>query len=1172
MPLKEQDRQKLDGIVSKMESNGEKSEDIQFVVNDFKSKYEQLTTSPATTGEMRGRNEQIDQGPSQVGQPFPLANRPQSPVGSLEQLNLAVEKSGNIGRVGPTNFDFSNKKIQDPLATQAGFYLGPDSARKFQKFVAGNYEPMEDEEFTDKERKFFNDYEGKRVKQVGANMVRYGGPLAAAAFIPGAQTLAGGVLTEAASELLAQTLEPEKMRPAQIAAAAIPIPSIAKQGTGTGLRRLLTSETGISQQSSLGKQVVKEMGAGGLQSGLQAGVESIGEDVSGGEIAMRTAIGTTLFPAISTGVRGAGALSRAGFNVTDPAETAGRIGRGAKTPVETAKRFAATFGGEMQRPFTQKFLEDRANLIRQELGNAAGIDPALARQVADTFYNPAFSGSSPQEVKDFQNTVQSFLEQSVVQGRRSGLSGDELTQEIIAELNKVSGRTDVNHDVVASVVRQANILTEQATSKIDESIKKSEGFKDKRNQRALAFTRRAEGRLQVEAQELKDDISRLNNERAQLSNQDIANRTQVEGKIAYLQDEIKKIEDGFDNRFLSSKPVSSFETGTFVGEQGNKVRDKFEADQAIGFGKITPRLKATTVQVDLGKVDKKGNPIIETKTLDDLKNIRSQIYRLFDFNAPVQQGFYESWQKLNKINDAMTGAFNKYPDLRDDLAAQNKRFAEGISRFKGAYVDRILRDIGEAGGAKESISAITGPRGATTLSVLKNMAGETWETDVKPALSDYVYNQIRGNNPIEFLKTLTEAKAARGKQLSKEVANEFFPSLGDIQDVASKYGSIIKEEELLKANLKDLESQSQKLQKDVSNKITGAEKRIKENESEILTGKKRLSDFQKKNADRKFQGILAQPEQDVETQKQLISLLADIKKNVKAGVVIEDDVLKQIVSNPDASKMLNELNDYVTEQAKASTDFQNVVSSAIRSGNLYGKNVPAGNIVDFLKSTGGGVYPIKRAEEFVKILKTRPELLADAQNIVLGRIVKESLVDGKKSIDTNKMKALVTGGEKPGEYNAMVNELFGSGGVDKISTIADQLSVESKKGSSLVSKSIIPTLATAGAYIASGAGPMGSLGGAAAGGLVGFIGRRMVLKAIGDSGESAIGRMLQSPTYVKTITTPIDQLSKEQIALFNRNWSRILKLETDRKMMQMEENQAEEVQLKEMQRQTRRRD
>ncbi|MFN9899766.1 MAG: hypothetical protein ACK55Z_13455, partial [bacterium] len=140
-------------------------------------------------------------------------------------------------------------------------------------------------------------------------------------------------------------------------------------------------------------------------------------------------------------------------------------------------------------------MEDRANLIRQELGNAAGIDPALSRQVADTFYNPAFSGSSPQDVENFRNTVQSFLEQSVVQGRRSGLSGDDLTQAIVGELGRISGKTDVNPAVVESVVRQADALTEQATRKVDEAIKKTTKFKDKRNQYARAFARNAEGRL-----------------------------------------------------------------------------------------------------------------------------------------------------------------------------------------------------------------------------------------------------------------------------------------------------------------------------------------------------------------------------------------------------------------------------------------------------------------------------------------------------------------------------------------------------------------------------------------------------------------------------------------------------------------------------------------------------
>lgn len=1059
-------------------------------------------------------------------------------AGSPAALNQAVQQSAKVGQ--------QRFQSQDPIVQQADFYLGPDSARKFQKFVAGNYEPLADEDFTDKERSFLVDYENKRGRKVLGGAIRYGGPLAAA-LIPGGQTLAGEAAIGIGSELIAQTLEPEKMRPFQIAASGVPTPSIAKAGTGTGVRRLLTSETGVPQQATFGAQVRKEAAAGGAQSLAQAGIESFGEDVSGGEMALRAAMGSVLFPAISTTVRGVGAAKRA------------------VSGAPSVSKFPAAFAGEMQRPFTQKFLEDRANLIRQELGNAGGIDPALSRQVADTFYNPAFSGSSPQDVENFRNTVQSFLEQSVIQGRRSGLSGDDLTQAIVGELERISGKTDINPAVVESVIRQADALTEQATRKVDESIKKTTGFKDERNRRALAFARRAEGRLQVESQELQDEIVRLSNQRAQLGAEDVANRTRIEGQIAGLQDQKNKIEQGFDERFAAGKPVSAFETGTIVGEQGNKLRDVFEAEQDEGFSKIRPGLQATTVQVDLGNG-------LETKSLEDLRKIRSQIYRLFDFNAPVQQGFFESWEKLNKINDQMTAAFDANPTLRDALAEQNRKYAEGISRFKGAYVDRILRSIGEGGGAPESVSAIVGPRGGTTLAVLKNMAGDTWETNVKPALSDFIYNQIRGKNPVEFLNTLTEAKAARGKQLSKEVANEFFPSLGEIQDVASKYTSILKEEEKLKSGLEELITKTKLLESDVSNRITGAETRLKKNQEEVADVKKRLAAFQKKNAERGFKGILAQPEENVEAQKEIITLLSDIKAKVKSGVVIDDDVLKQIASNPDANSMLRELNDYVTEQSKAATDFQQVVASAIRGGELYG-NIPAGNIVDFLKSKGGGVYPVKRAEEFTKILKnSRPDLLADAQNIVLGRIVKDSFVDGKKAIDTNKMKALIAGGEKPGEYNALVNELFGPGGVDKISTIADQLAVASKDSESLVSKSIVPTLATAGAYIASGLGPAGVAGGAIGGGLVGFIGRRMVLKAIGDSGESAVGRMLQSPTYVKTVTTPISQLSKEQIDLFNRNWSRMLKLETDRAMMQMEEGQSEEKQLQEMRRQSRRRD
>jgi hypothetical protein len=90
MPLNEQDRLKLDGIVSQMESNGERPEDIQFVVNDFKSKYERAA-APATIAEMRRREEQgmvAALPPEQV----------QAAVGSTAQLNQAVQDSGKVGQ------------------------------------------------------------------------------------------------------------------------------------------------------------------------------------------------------------------------------------------------------------------------------------------------------------------------------------------------------------------------------------------------------------------------------------------------------------------------------------------------------------------------------------------------------------------------------------------------------------------------------------------------------------------------------------------------------------------------------------------------------------------------------------------------------------------------------------------------------------------------------------------------------------------------------------------------------------------------------------------------------------------------------------------------------------------------------------------------------------------
>ena len=1151
----------------------------------------------------------------------PVLQQTAAPKNADEQLLQAGSPAALKAAV-----DGSNLPPPDSLVEAASFYLGKNSARKFQKYVEGNYEPMADEDFTDQERQFLVNFENKRGRKVLGGAIRYGGPLALMA-VPGAQTLGGEMIANVALEGLAQLAEPEKMRPYQIAAEALPTFGIAKEGTGKGLKKVLTSETGVGQQASIKAQALKEVGYGGARSGAQAGIEAQGEDVTGGEIALRTLTGGLLFPGLSGVVRGVGAAKRSGFN------------------------FPA-FVGEFNRPFVQKALSERADSIRKELGNEAGIDPALARQVADAVYTPSFSGSSQEQFDQFADNVYSFLTQSVVQGRASGLSGNDLTQAIVGELKRVSGNAEINPAVIESVIRQSDFLIEKATQKVDSLLskrseraaagaarkkseiagevgvlksektsleqqmadaeQKSQDILEERNSRAVAFARRAEDRLQLESEDLVGEIRALNKQKSELAASDVANRTRIEAQIFRNQEEIKAIENGFDERFAASKPIGSFEAGSVIGENWNKIVDELDARSKKGFDKIRPDLKKATIEVDLGKKDKNGDTVLETKNLEDLRLIRSQIYRQFNFNAQVQQGTFESWRELNNINDQITAAFEKYPPLKAALEQENKLHSEAMRRVKGSFANKILRDIGEGGGKPESIAAIIGPQGSTTLEILKEAFAEKWETEAKPILKDFIYNQIRGEKPTDFLNALTQAKSGKNKGISRNVVEEFFPAFGEIQDVAAKYGSLIEEGSKLEKQFTDLTKESESLAKDVEKNVKGAEDLLKENSDKKKEIKKRLFQFQKKNEDFELKGVLAEPSQQAaelrgkiaETGKEISQkekegagvtkrlaefqkserpltgvlakpkefrdLLISIKAKVDSGAKLDNEEVAQIISNPDAKSMLQDLNDYVTESAKKVSEFEKLANRTVKTGRFDDVNVPPGEIIDFLKSSSGDIPSRIRTKEFVAALKSsRPELQADLQNILLGRIVNESLVQGKKSIDTNKMKSLIAGGDSPGEYNAIVSQLFGDGGVEKISTIADQLAKVMDSKDSLVKKSIVPalaTLATGGAYLSSG--PGAALGT----GLLGFIGRKLVISSVGQATLAGVGKLLQSPTYGKTVSTPIDQLTQDQIDLFNRNWSRLLKLETDKAMMQSEERQIEEKQMREAQRQARRRD
>jgi hypothetical protein len=1068
--------------------------------------------SPPTEQELEQVFASVNQQPA-AGMAAPSA-APQTAMlnaGSPQALNQARAKAGTIGQ--------QRFQSQDPLVQQADFYLGRDSARKFQKYVAGNYEPLTDEDFTDRERQFLVDYENKRGRKVLGGAIKYGGPLAAQ-FFPGGQVIAGEMAYPAIANIVGQMVSPDNFSVSEAAAELVPGVSLSKKAAAPGLKSFLTTaETGVAQQSSLGKQVVKEFGAGAGTSLVKSGIEAMGGEITGGDVIQNAIVGGLLYPSISTGGRALSAAAK------------GRLS-------------ASKIAGEFQRPFMQQFFAERTAEIQKRLGGGAGIDPALSDQLASTLYSPEFSGTGAEAVQNWNDRIKQFIGESVVNGRRSGLSGDELTQAIVEELKQVSGKPDVDPNLVDVIVRKSDELTEQAKNNVDQ-------FLNSKNSELVGLARRAEGELQLESQNIKNQIRDLTVQKNNLPTTNQAEREQLTNQIAEKTRQIQQIEEGFDSRFPAGKPISAFEAGTEVGKIGKEEVKKFEDAQEKGFGEIRPELKRTTVEIDTGKVDKEGNPVLETKSLEDLRKIRSQIYRLFDFNAPVQQGFFESWDRLNKINDQITQAFDQNPALRDALAAQNKSYAEGIKRFKGAYVNRILRNIGEAGGAPEAVSSLIGSKGGTAMSALKDMAGERWNSEVKPILSDYIYNQIRGEKPTDFLNTLIEAKGARGK-LSKEVANEFFPSIAEIQDVAKTYKSLIDEQAELTANSKELKKQQDQLIKDVDAGISGSEKLLAANEKAIKSNEAQL------------QKILINQKDD--TAKRLADLKAAVLDN--KNIRLDDDEIKTILANPNAKDLVKNLSDYVSQVSEKQSEFQQALARSLKSGKLETTPTP-GDIVDFLKQSTDTLSSRNRSVKFMEIINaSRPELQGDVQNIIVGRIVEDALSKDKKMIDAAKMKQLVAGGDSPGPYNAMVTAAFGKDGVSKISKIADQLSDLTADKETILQKTVLPFIVGSTVATYFGGGPLTAVG---AGGLA-ISQRRAAMSIAKNVGAATVGKILLNPTYISTVSKPIDSLTKTQLDTFTRQWPKILTLEFERMKMHDENQKLEERQMRESQRQMRRRD
>ena len=1016
-------------------------------------------------------------------------------IGSMEAVQQAASQASLIGR--------DTFKPKSLLVQQADLYLGRPSAEKFQKLEATGFNPEPAIELSDAEQKLFRDYRIRQGRRTAGNIAGLAAGIGSA-YLPGGQSVAGEMIGGFGAALLQQAISPDEFDIQEASSQAIPLLSRSKKAReGAGfLEWLRTTETGVGQQSTRTKQALKEIIAGAGTGGLQGFASTLGDE-SGKtqEVLKQAALGGLLLPTFSSGGRAVSAALRSS------GKTEGFLGR---------------FVGELERPYAQQFLQERSDFVRRELGTGGGIDPAMAEQLANTLYSPQRSGSRPEDIRAWQGNITDFLQNSIRTGNANGLSGDELTQQVVKALESVTETKNIDQNLVSGIVLNAEQLIGDAKKKA------SEAFVGK-NADLLGAALRSEGELQLNSQYLFDEIRSLNEQRKSISVNDPVSIERIDNDIAYKRKQIDDIENGFDPQFGLGEPVTQFGVGKTTGSYSNYLLTKFKADQEKGYDLLEPKLKS--ISVDVPKVDKDGKPvkddkgdqIIETFTLKDLKEQRTKIFKKIDFDKKVQQADYEDFQELERIEKVMEEGLNTDPVFKDAFKAQSASYREGITRFKGAIISKLMRDVGEGAGSPEVVLNLLGERGGEALEVMKKVAGSEWERTFKPVLNDFVYNKLRtiGQKPEELLSLLTEAKMGKGSKLTKEVADEFFPQLSQIQDVASKYRVLVDQQANLISKKNDLVTKSEDLLSKIDKGQTEAAVLYRENEKRLTEVKAEIEKIR-----------TAKPGIDPETDE-IVKTLSELKSAVRGEKIVnlDEEKLKAILSNPNAANLTKDLKIYVQEMAKESTDFQKLVKNSIETGDLYGPATPK-NIVDFLTTPKGKLGTGFVADEFMKVIRSnRPDLLGDVQNFIVGKIVEESFKPGKKEINIETMRSLISD-----KYNPLIQQAFGKEGIQRLNKIADQLSVVAEKESLLNSK-ILPALTSAAA--------------AAAG--VKFPGRVFLSTVVAESARSAVGKALLTREFRDVASRPLDQITKDQMDTFNRRWPKLLTLEGERLMMREEE-------------------
>ena len=914
--------------------------------------------------------------------------------------------------------------------------------------------------------------------------------LISAPFIAGMGVTAG-LATEAGVNLaasgLGQTVSPEPYRAGEMFAQAIPgVP--------------------VAQQARKFTQFTKEAGSGALTSGLQAGLETLDEDSADlSNVLFRTGLGGFLSPTFSGFARGGGALARSGLN---------------------AREWAA----ELQRPFTQQFIKDRKEDISRQMveQGSVGIFDRFSGDLARALYSPN-SGLNPQQ---FQEQIRNVVRDSMNTAGSSGLTGQDLSSAIRTELQKSIAIPDeqankVANDAIDAFVGESEALRNRITNLRD--VRNAS-----RDARLTDALRALEGRASVESQGFRDEIDQLQKRRESFPVESVE-RQRIDAQVADLNQQIASIEAGRAAGYGPTGGVTKESLGLKTQQIAQEELDKFKKDREEGYGKIDPDLENTKLTVT--EKSPTGEEVTKEYTVNQLRQKRTNILRKINFGKPVQKADYSVFEDLDQINSQLDEALASNPGLKTALQKENAAYREGISRFKGFFADKILREAGEEGGMPGIVGTIAGATGPQNLRLLKNLLGTRYD-EIKPDLRQFVFIQSRGENPNDFLKAITAGNSGKATGLQKEVIDELFPDISEITDVASRYSSLVNQKASLEKQADDLKGQIEVLRKDVDNNISGAQ-------SKLDAAIKQEGDIANQRAVLKAVNITSREQRIIDSLATIEAKVRDARaKNVDVLDTVKlDDVIRNIETQG-GKPLYKALEEAVVTSSNARGRFNAAVKKALEPGGQLESFEPS-SLIDFLVAKEGESLNY-RSKQFLKAVgQSRPDLIGDAQNLLVGRIIAES-VDGNK-INTAKIKDLVGTSEAPGKYFGITKGLFGDDGVSRITKIASQLEQVSDLGKPSVFREIVlPALS---GYVGfQAAGPMGAFTG-----LGGYAAYRQFGKGISDATAAAVGRVVKTPEYLNIVSKPIDQATQAQMNRFERLWPRVLKMEIDRYQMIQED-------------------